>query len=90
MLTAFISFACLIAILAYAYSSLAQFQKLLPFSTNNILIVTAHPDDECMFFGPTITSIRTMTKSRIHVLCLSAGIINSMEHLILQLTLLSY
>ncbi|KAI8642798.1 putative deacetylase LmbE-like domain-containing protein [Parasitella parasitica] len=38
-----------------------------------MLILTAHPDDECMFFGPTITCLRTLTKSRIHVLCLSIG-----------------
>ncbi|KAI7899911.1 putative deacetylase LmbE-like domain-containing protein [Cokeromyces recurvatus] len=74
MFIVLISITFIVTLLAYAYFSLSHFQKPLPFSANNnILILTAHPDDECMFFGPTITSIRTMIKSRIHVLCLSTG-----------------
>lgn len=74
MLTFVISFTCIIGLLAYAFFSLAHFQKLLPFTaSSHILILTAHPDDECMFFGPTITSLRTLSKSKIHVLCLSTG-----------------
>jgi N-acetylglucosaminylphosphatidylinositol deacetylase len=73
MLSVVLSLTCIVSLLAYAYASIAQFQKLLPFTTNNVLILIAHPDDECMFFGPTITSLRTLTKSRVHVLCLSTG-----------------
>lgn len=73
MWTVLFSSTCILSLLTYAYLSIAQFQEILPFSTNNIVIVTAHPDDECMFFGPTITGLRTLTKSRIHVLCLSTG-----------------
>ncbi|KAI9481574.1 MAG: phosphatidylinositol glycan [Benjaminiella poitrasii] len=73
MLVVLISITLITTLLAYAYFSLSHFQKSLPFATSNVLILTAHPDDECMFFGPTITSIRTMTKSRVHVLCLSIG-----------------
>lgn len=38
------------------------------------LILTAHPDDECMFFSPTILSLR---KQDVHVksLCLSSGML---------------
>jgi N-acetylglucosaminylphosphatidylinositol deacetylase len=37
-------------------------------------LLTAHPDDECMFFGPTLTYLQTFSpKTRIHVLCLSTG-----------------
>ncbi|KAI8990787.1 hypothetical protein BDF20DRAFT_996795 [Mycotypha africana] len=56
-----------------ATTILEHFQKILPFKTNHVLILTAHPDDECMFFGPTITSLKTLTKARLHVLCLSNG-----------------
>lgn len=73
MWTVILSSTCILSLLAYAYFSIAQFQAILPFTTNNILIVTAHPDDECMFFGPTITGLRSLTKSRLHVLCLSTG-----------------
>ena len=40
---------------------------------SEILFVTAHPDDECMFFSPSI--IRLGRVCSIHVLCLSAGIL---------------
>ncbi|KAM9728599.1 N-acetylglucosaminyl-phosphatidylinositol de-N-acetylase [Menidia menidia] len=36
------------------------------------LIVTAHPDDECMFFSPTIIRLVELNAS-VHVLCLSEG-----------------
>ncbi|KAM3601678.1 uncharacterized protein V6R79_016606 [Siganus canaliculatus] len=36
------------------------------------LIVTAHPDDECMFFAPTIIRLVEL-KASVHVLCLSEG-----------------
>jgi N-acetylglucosaminylphosphatidylinositol deacetylase len=37
----------------------------------NILLVTAHPDDECMFFGPSIIALSK--QNNIHILCLSTG-----------------
>ncbi|XP_029030566.1 N-acetylglucosaminyl-phosphatidylinositol de-N-acetylase [Betta splendens] len=44
--------------------------------TNNsgikALIVTAHPDDECMFFAPTIIRLSELNVS-VHLLCLSEG-----------------
>lgn len=36
------------------------------------LFVTAHPDDECMFFAPTIVKLVEL-KASVHVLCLSEG-----------------
>lgn len=36
------------------------------------LIVTAHPDDECMFFAPTIIRLIELNAS-VHLLCLSEG-----------------
>ena len=36
------------------------------------LIVTAHPDDECMFFAPIILGLVEM-KIPVHILCLSKG-----------------
>ena len=37
-----------------------------------VLLVTAHPDDESMFFGPTILALRRRN-CRLFVLCLSHG-----------------
>ncbi|KAG5844401.1 hypothetical protein ANANG_G00162130 [Anguilla anguilla] len=36
------------------------------------LLVTAHPDDECMFFAPTILRLLQLNAS-VHLLCLSSG-----------------
>ncbi|XP_040036061.1 N-acetylglucosaminyl-phosphatidylinositol de-N-acetylase isoform X3 [Gasterosteus aculeatus] len=36
------------------------------------LLVTAHPDDECMFFAPTIIRLVEL-KANVHLLCLSEG-----------------
>lgn len=37
-----------------------------------VLILTAHPDDECMFFGPVITALLSKGVT-VQVLCLSSG-----------------
>ncbi|CAG8641483.1 1050_t:CDS:2 [Ambispora gerdemannii] len=37
----------------------------------SILLVIAHPDDECMFFGPTLLSLSE--RNDIMILCLSSG-----------------
>ncbi|XP_051258093.1 N-acetylglucosaminyl-phosphatidylinositol de-N-acetylase isoform X2 [Dicentrarchus labrax] len=36
------------------------------------LVVTAHPDDECMFFAPTVIRLVQLNAS-VHLLCLSEG-----------------
>ena len=36
------------------------------------LVVTAHPDDECMFFAPTILSLLEKNVD-VHLLCLTSG-----------------
>ena len=37
-----------------------------------VLLITAHPDDECMFFAPTIISL-TQSNVEVFLLCLSEG-----------------
>jgi len=46
----------------------------LPFAAHNahVLLVTAHPDDECMFFAPTILALVARSVS-VYSLCLSVG-----------------
>ncbi|KAI0764611.1 putative deacetylase LmbE-like domain-containing protein [Trametes elegans] len=42
----------------------------------NVLLLTAHPDDECMFFAPTILALqqqKSVLPPRLHSLCLSVG-----------------
>lgn len=38
-----------------------------------VLVAVAHPDDECMFFGPTIVSLQRHFACTVYVLCLSRG-----------------
>ncbi|XP_050251814.1 uncharacterized protein LOC126698550 isoform X1 [Quercus robur] len=42
------------------------------FQKRNVLLVVAHPDDESMFFSPTISYI-TARGHNLHILCLSIG-----------------
>lgn len=39
----------------------------------NILLIIAHPDDECMFFSPTILSLTKSSQHNVYLLCLSEG-----------------
>ena len=48
-----------------------QREKRSEFDEKSVLLVTAHPDDECMFFSPTILNLRR--SSTVHLLCLSTG-----------------
>lgn len=43
-------------------------------NVKRVLLVIAHPDDECMFFGPAIMKLR-QEGSQIFLLCLSTGIV---------------
>ncbi|XP_029303790.1 N-acetylglucosaminyl-phosphatidylinositol de-N-acetylase [Cottoperca gobio] len=57
--------------------SLKHVMNVLPNRDTNgadirALIVTAHPDDECMFFAPTIIQLVELNAS-VHLLCLSEG-----------------
>ncbi|XP_015593487.1 N-acetylglucosaminyl-phosphatidylinositol de-N-acetylase [Cephus cinctus] len=45
----------------------------IPGPPSRILLVTAHPDDEVMFFGPTIYNIVRDNISQIYILCLTTG-----------------
>lgn len=42
-------------------------------SADIFLLVIAHPDDECMFFIPTILNLTSTTQAAFHILCLSNG-----------------
>ncbi|KAG1664571.1 N-acetylglucosaminyl-phosphatidylinositol de-N-acetylase [Nymphon striatum] len=45
-----------------------------------VLILSAHPDDECMFFGPSIRSF-ILGGCEVHLLCLSSGDYDRLGHL---------
>ena len=41
--------------------------------TRRVLFITAHPDDECMFFSPTVLSFSNSGQNEVFRLCLSTG-----------------
>lgn len=59
----------LVCIVLYKIISLIRF----PDHFKRVLIVTAHPDDECMFFAPTILSLTRRKDCQVYLLCLSKG-----------------
>lgn len=77
-----ISWQLLIALLAYLcvcvflYAILKRVNHAawqLPGPPGRLLLVTAHPDDEVMFFGPLIYWLTRCKTSEIYLLCLSMG-----------------
>uniref|UniRef100_A0A1B6D1I9 N-acetylglucosaminylphosphatidylinositol deacetylase n=1 Tax=Clastoptera arizonana TaxID=38151 RepID=A0A1B6D1I9_9HEMI len=42
-------------------------------SVKRVLLVIAHPDDECMFFGPAIIKLQQCKDCDLHLLCISVG-----------------
>lgn len=59
-----------------------SFFKEVSKKSKHVMFVVAHPDDECMFFGPAITALTKPSSSdsnsrkkakNIYLLCLSDG-----------------
>jgi hypothetical protein len=53
----------------------------------NVLLLVAHPDDESMFFGPTLLSLSKLGGYSIRVICLSTGLFNSTDRFFKKLSL---
>ena len=61
------------SLLIYFYYRQLKLQedKKYEFDKKTVLVITAHPDDECMFFSPSILNLQR--SCTVHVLCLSTG-----------------
>ncbi|KAJ7333774.1 hypothetical protein OS493_015865 [Desmophyllum pertusum] len=59
------------SLLIISYCRQLNLQENKKFEFDKILVITAHPDDECMFFSPSILNLRRC--STVHLLCLSTG-----------------
>ncbi|XP_045187071.2 N-acetylglucosaminyl-phosphatidylinositol de-N-acetylase-like [Mercenaria mercenaria] len=63
----------MLVIICFVYIKFASVNRLIKVSSKqNVLFVTAHPDDECMFFAPTILSL-LREGHNIYLVCLSKG-----------------
>ena len=58
-------------ILFYCKQLKIQENKKFEFNKKTVLVITAHPDDECMFFSPSILNLQRCCS--VHLLCLSTG-----------------
>jgi len=65
---------CLIALILIVSAWLiSRFQRHLPVTSGTrCLLLIAHPDDECMFFGPAIVQL-VRKQCKFYVLCVSNG-----------------
>jgi len=63
---------CVLVYLLSAYIKLCPNYPKLKMG-ERVMIVTAHPDDECMFFGPLILKLLKQGHCDIYLICLSKG-----------------
>jgi len=75
-----LALAILAPLLYYIHHTLALPPRPLPSAQNvekggkiNVLLAVAHPDDESMFFGPTLLSLAKLGNYNIRTLCFSTG-----------------
>lgn len=62
-----------VSVITYVTSVLfgGRCQKDMEAGKRVVLLITAHPDDECMFFSPFL--LQSRATSQVHVLCLTNG-----------------
>lgn len=74
--------ACLVVVIPVLYMyTVSVVQSRFPALQNKrICLLIAHPDDEAMFFAPTVLALtRPETGNHVKILCLSAGTSNSLH-----------
>jgi len=66
-----------VLVVGYVWTCLraSRRQKILELENtpHRVLLITAHPDDECMFFGPVIQKLSKMKDVHLFLMCLSVG-----------------
>lgn len=83
ILTVFIY--CVLCVLLYVGIvrwRVLEFRRDVRSPKKRVLLVIAHPDDECMFFGPTVLNFTGNKNCTLYVMCLSTG-----EHSLLVMQL---
>lgn len=70
---------CVSVAIHHFFQNRRRHKILLQTDTRNrrVLFVIAHPDDECMFFAPTILNLRQFGQYDLFLLCLSSGNFNN-------------
>ena len=72
--------ACVAVVVALFSAVLASWLRVRTYAgsglaglTGRVLLIIAHPDDECMFFAPTVLSLGKSVRAELFLLCLSEG-----------------
>lgn len=67
-------------------SSRKQNMLELENKAHRVLLITAHPDDECMFFGPVIQKLSKMKDIQLYLMCFSIGMYFRFYSIIISLS----
>lgn len=66
-----------VLVVGYVWNCLRSSHKRKTLDLENkshrVLLITAHPDDECMFFGPVIQKLTKMKDVQLYLMCFSVG-----------------
>lgn len=66
-----------VLVVGYVWTCLRASRRQIMIELENephrVLLITAHPDDECMFFGPVIQKLSKMKDVQFYLMCLSVG-----------------
>ncbi|XP_043501755.1 N-acetylglucosaminyl-phosphatidylinositol de-N-acetylase isoform X1 [Polistes fuscatus] len=73
LLIAFLAYICVCIFFYVILKRVNHAAWQLPGPPHRILLVTAHPDDEVMFFGPIIYWVTQSKISNLYLLCFSSG-----------------
>ncbi|KAK2581921.1 hypothetical protein KPH14_002376 [Odynerus spinipes] len=73
LLIAFFAYTCVCIFFYVILKKVNHAAWQLPGPPRRVLLVTAHPDDEAMFFGPLIYWVTRSKISNIYLLCFSSG-----------------
>ncbi|XP_076175697.1 phosphatidylinositol glycan anchor biosynthesis class L [Ptiloglossa arizonensis] len=73
LLIATVAYLCVCVCLYSILKRVSHTAWQLPGPPARILLVTAHPDDEVMFFGPLVYWVTKLKASEIYLLCLTTG-----------------
>lgn len=69
-----ITLAVLVLLGAYQIMTIMTASAHHPIEDRTVLLVIAHPDDEAMFFAPTLLGLLAPSAhNTVHLLCLSTG-----------------
>ncbi|KAF9074839.1 putative deacetylase LmbE-like domain-containing protein, partial [Rhodocollybia butyracea] len=72
---------CIVLAIAYRPTNSGDFQRNNKTELQRVLLVTAHPDDECLFFAPTILGLTSHNQENFFSLCLSIGDADGLGHI---------